>query len=99
AKKLGSSYILGHRSDNWRKIINWSYHNVIVSKMNFGPLTVYLQNSSGKYLGSISIGLTKEIRKELLKRTPPFNCIVKARGWTTGNKLRLPQIIEVPPPR
>jgi hypothetical protein len=49
----------------------------------------------GEYLGSVLIGFTNEIREGLLYRTPPFSCEVKARGWTSGIKLRYPQIIEL----
>ncbi|MEK5070481.1 ATP-dependent DNA ligase [Sporosarcina sp. FSL K6-1508] len=95
AKRVGSLYLPGARSDDWRKIINWSYHDVIVSKISLGPLTVQLQSVEGEYLGSVAIGFTKEIREKLLLGIPPFLVKVKARGWTSGGKLRLPQIIEV----
>lgn len=95
AKRVGSFYIPGTRSDNWRKIINWSYHECIVSKVSFGPLTVQLKSVEGEYLGSVSIGFTKEIKEEVLSRTPPYTCKVKARGWTSGRKFRLPQIVSI----
>ncbi len=95
AKRLGTPYEPGSRSDNWRKMINWSYHDVIVSKITLGPLTVQLQSIKGDYLGSVAIGITKEIKDEIFSRTPPFVAKVKARGWTSGGKLRLPQIIEI----
>ena len=93
AKRLGTPYVPGTRSDDWRKIINWSFHDVVVSKITFGPLTVQLQSIEGFYLGSVSIGFTKEIREMLMSSTPPFSVIVKSRGWTSGGKLRLPQIV------
>ena len=95
AKRLGTPYLPGTRSDNWRKIINWSYHDVIVSKITLGPLTVQLQSIEGEYLGSVVIGFTKEIRQLLKLMTPPFPATVKSRGWTNGGKLRLPQIVEI----
>ena len=95
AKRLGTPYVPGTRSDDWRKIINWSYHNVVVSKVTYGPLTVQLQSIEGKYLGSVVIGFTKEIRQLLKLMTPPFPATVKSRGWTNGGKLRLPQIVEI----
>jgi DNA ligase 1 len=95
AKRLGTPYKPGTRSDNWRKIINWSYHDVIVSKVTLGPLTVQLQSIEGVYLGSVAIGFTKEIREKLLLGIPPFKTKVKSRGWTSGGKLRLPQIVEI----
>ena len=95
AKRLGTPYVPGTRSDDWRKIINWSYHDVIVSKVSLGPLTVQLQSIEGEYLGSVVIGFTKEIREKLLLGIPPFLVKVKARGLTSGGKLRLPQIIDV----
>ncbi len=94
-KRLGTPYEPGTRSDNWRKIINWSYHDVIVSKVAYGPLTVQLQNIEGIYLGSVVIGFTKEIKQLLKLMTPPFPATVKSRGWTSGGKLRLPQIVEI----
>lgn len=42
AKRLGTPYIKGTRSDNWRKIINWSHHEVVVSKVTFKPLAARL---------------------------------------------------------
>ncbi|WP_338657333.1 hypothetical protein [Sporosarcina psychrophila] len=95
AKRLGTPYIPGFRSDDWRKIINWSYHDAVVSKITHGPLTVQLHSSEGDYLGSVIIGFTKEIRQILKSLTPPFSVTVKSRGWTSGGKLRLPQIIKV----
>jgi len=59
AKRIGSTYIPGTRSDNWRKIINWSYHDVVVSKVTLGPLTVQLHSTEGDYLGSVIIGFTR----------------------------------------
>lgn len=72
AKRLGTPYIPGIRSDDWRKIINFSYHDVFVSKITLGPLTVQLRNSERDYLGSVVIGFTKEIRQMLKSLTPPF---------------------------
>lgn len=95
AKRLGSTYIPGTRTNNWRKIINWSYHDVIVSRVTYGPLTVQLQSIEGEYLGSVVIGFTKEIRQMVKSLTPPFPVIVKSRGWTSGGKLRLPQIVKI----
>jgi DNA ligase-1 len=96
AKRLGSTYTTNSRSKDWLKIINWSvHHDFVVSKITYRPLTVQLQNFSGEYMGSVNIGFTKEIREELLSRKPPFTCTVKARGWTSGKKLRLPQIVKI----
>ncbi len=95
AKRLGTPYVPGTRSDNWRKIINWSYHDVVVSKVSLGPLSVQLQSIEGEYLGSVVIGFTKAIREKLLLEIPPFVAKVKSRGWTSGGKLRLPQIVEI----
>ena len=95
AKRLGTPYIPDTRSNDWRKIINWNYHDVIVSKVTHGPLTVQLQSIEGDYLGSVVIGFTKEIRQLLKLMTPPFPVIIKSRGWTSGGKLRLPQIVEI----
>ncbi|MET3659697.1 ATP-dependent DNA ligase [Sporosarcina psychrophila] len=95
AKRIGSTYIPGTRSGDWRKIINWSYHDVVVSKVSLGPLTVQLHSIEGDYLGSVVIGFTKEIRQMLKSLTPPFPVTVKSRGWTSGDKLRLPQIVKI----
>lgn len=95
SKQLGSTYIPGTRSDNWRKIINWSFHDCVVSKIMFKPLTVQLESIEGDYLGSVAIGFSKEIRLQLSILNPPFQVSVKARGWTSGGKLRLPQIIGI----
>jgi len=95
AKRIGSLYLPGTRSDDWRKIINWSYHDVVVSKVSLGPLTVQLHSIEGDYIGSVVIGFTKEIRQMLKSLTPLFSVTVKSRGWTSGGKLRLPQIVEI----
>ncbi|UAW07783.1 DNA ligase C1 [Psychrobacillus phage PVJ1] len=92
AKRLGTPYLIGKRSDNWRKIINWSYHDCIVSKVTFRPLTVQFSSFDGEYIGSTRIGFTSEIKEVLLSKVPPFDCKVKSRGWTNKGKLRLPQI-------
>ena len=49
----------------------------------------------GTYVGSVTVGFTKKIRREVLSVTPPFSCHVKARGWTSGGKLRLPQVLRI----
>ena len=68
---------------------------MVVSMVTLGPLTVQMQSVEGDYLGSVTIGFTKEIKGELLSRKTPFPAIVKARGWTSGGKLRLPQIVDI----
>lgn len=95
AKRLGTPYLKGKRSDNWRKIINWSYQDCIVSKVTFGPLTVQLNNMEQNYVGSVTIGFTMEVKEVLWSRTPPYNCKIKATGRTNGGKLRLPLIISI----
>lgn len=95
SKRLKSPYLTGKRSENWKKTIVWSYHDCIVAKVTYGPLTVQLNSVEGVYLGSIQIGFTKEVKEKLFSRTPPYNCKVKARGWTSTGKLRLPLIISI----
>lgn len=95
AKQLGTPYLRDTRSDNWRKIINWSYHEVVVSGITFKPLSVQFRNADGDYVGGTTIGFTKEIRSRLNTMKPPFLAKVKSRGWTSGGKLRLPQIVEI----
>lgn len=68
---------------------------MVVTKVTLGPLTVQLHSSEGDYLGSVVIGFTKEIRQMLISLTPPFPIKVKSRGWTSGGKLRLPQIVKI----
>ena len=91
AKRLGTPYVPGARSEDWRKIINWSYHDVIVSKVTHSPLTVQLQSMEGDYFGSVVIGFTEVMRQLLKSLTPPFPVRVKSRGC----KLRLPQIVDI----
>lgn len=95
AKRSGSLYTPAKRSDNWRKIINWRYAELIVYKVSHSPLTVYLKNGEGEYVGSVRIGFTKEIRAQLYKKAVPYLCKVKFRGWTSKKKLRLPQLISL----
>lgn len=95
SKELGSLYFPGTRSQKWRKIINWSYHDCVVSKITFKPLTVQFQSLDGEYIGSTTIGFTKDLRVQLVMMQPPFAVKVKARGWTSNGMLRLPQIIEI----
>lgn len=92
SKRLGTPYLTGKRSDNWRKTINWSYHDCIVSKVSFRPLTVQFSSLDGEYIGSTRIGFTSEIKEVLLSKSPPFHCKVRSRGWTSKGKLRLPLI-------
>ena len=94
-KRSGSKYTPNRRSDNWRKIIAWRYADFIVTKVTRGPLTAQLHNAEGNYMGSVSIGFTKEVREGLYSRTVPFPCKVKFRGWTNSGKLSLPQIVEL----
>jgi DNA ligase-1 len=95
AKRLDSLYVPDKRSDDWRKIINWTFHDAIATKISFKPFTVQLKNVQGDYLGSVTIGFKKKIKEELLSGKLPFAVKVKSRGWTSGRKLRLPQIIKV----
>jgi DNA ligase-1 len=64
AKRLGTPYVAGSRSDNW------SYHDVVIAKVTRGLLTVQLQSIDGDYLGIVTIGFTREIKQALLSRTP-----------------------------
>ena len=68
---------------------------MIVSKITFEPLTAQLKNVDGNYLGSVTIGFTKEVKEKIISTTPPYHCKVKARGWTSMGKLRLPLIISI----
>lgn len=95
AKEIGSLYHPGTRSETWRKIINWSHHVCVVSKVTFKPLTVQFKSVTGEYLGGTSIGFTKNIREKLAVLQPPFPVTVRARGWTANGRLRLPQIVEI----
>lgn len=95
AKRSGSTYKTATRSDNWRKIINWRYKDLIVSKVTHGPLTVQLHTYDGIYAGSVTLGFTKEIRELIYAKAAPYPCRVKFRGWTSNNKLRLPQIVSI----
>jgi len=95
AKRLGTPYLTGKRTDNWRKIINWSYHDCVVSKVTFRPLSVQLKSLEGNYIGSVRLGFTKEIKEVILSRATPYVCKVKSRGWTSGGKLRTPQIYSI----
>lgn len=72
-----------------------SYHDCVVSKVTYGPITAQLNSVEGDYLGSVQIGFTKEVKEGLFSRTPPYNCKVKARGWTSKGKLRIPLIISI----
>ena len=42
--------------NDWRKIINWTFHDAIATKISFKPFTVQLKNVQGDYLGSVTIG-------------------------------------------
>lgn len=95
AKRSASLYTPDKRSDNWRKIINWRYADLLVYKVSHNPLTVHLQDNEGEYVGSVRIGFTKEIRTQLYEKAVPYPCKVKFRGWTSKKKLRLPQIISL----
>lgn len=95
AKRLGTPYLTGKRSENWRKTIAWSYHDCVVSKITLKPLTVQLKSVEGVYLGSVQLGFTNEVKAEILSRTPPYACKVKARGWTSSGKLRIPLIYSI----
>ncbi|SDN16179.1 DNA ligase-1 [Psychrobacillus sp. OK028] len=95
AKRLGTPYLTGKRSDNWRKSIVWSYHDCVVLKVTYGPLTVQLCSVEGSYLGSVQIGFTSEVKEKIFSRTPPYNCKVKSRGWTSSGKLRIPLIVSI----
>lgn len=95
AKRLKTPYLIGKRTDYWKKIIAWSYHDCIISKVTFGPLTAQLTDVEGNYLGSVNIGLTKEVKEILFSRTPPYSCKVKSRGLTNTGKLRIPLIVSI----
>ena len=63
--------------------------------VTYGPLTVQLKSVEANYLGSVQIGITKAVKEELFSKTPPYNCRVKARGWTSTGKLRIPLIVSI----
>ncbi|OMP65730.1 ATP-dependent DNA ligase [Domibacillus epiphyticus] len=95
AKKKGTPYLPGIRSPDWRNIICWTQHDVFIKKITLRPLSAQLFDSQSNYIGTVWDGFTKEIKSELYSKSPPFSCKVKARGWTSGHQLRLPQIIEI----
>jgi hypothetical protein len=96
AKQLGSPYRPNIRSEEWKKMICWSYYNVLVTKVTCKPLTFHLQDFSGNFVGSIFVDVPEISEDEFTFGEIPFACKIKARGWTLKRKLRHPEIIEIP---
>ncbi|MFB4325990.1 ATP-dependent DNA ligase [Priestia sp. BR_2] len=67
-KRKDSAYETGHRSDNWRKVINWSYEDVFITgyrKEEFGWLVAVpaLDNAKMRPAGIIELGANPTHKK------------------------------------
>jgi DNA ligase-1 len=93
-KRKDSFYQPGKRSNDWLKIINWTFTKAFISSITFSPLTLQLTDYEDKYMGSIRLGISSLQRKVIIdhfalhkKKIP---CTVKSRGHTKKGLLNIP---------
>ena len=107
-KDPNSIYKTNTRSNAWLKVINYSYRDVLVTKVRKKEFGLVATDEKGAYLGMIeygSIPLRKAFyskahtRKEDTKyiNIDPLPCRVKYRNLTKNGLLRIPVLIEVNP--
>ncbi len=105
-KRKDSRYAVGKRSDNWLKVINYQYVDVIVTgwrKDKFGWLLNFAD--TGVYAGVMELGVPPDARR-LVYSMPvehesdkyaylaqPFPVTVKYRNLTKAGLLRLPSLM------
>ncbi|MBM0067935.1 ATP-dependent DNA ligase [Bacillus gibsonii] len=107
-KDPNSVYKINTRSKAWHKIINYSYRDVLVTKLRKKEFGLVVTDEKGHYLGTIehaSIPLRKslyslaKVRKEDTNyvEIDPLPCRVKYRNLTKKGLLCIPVLIEVTP--
>ncbi|WP_413986383.1 DNA ligase [Paenibacillus polymyxa] len=103
-KLIGSKYEIGRRSSAWRKVIAYEVDEFFIAgyrKEDFG----WLLSDGERVLGVMELGVGKPERQagfkvfqqlktketnEMVYIQPLIKCIVKYRGYTKNNLLRLP---------
>lgn len=66
AKRKGSRYMPGRRSEHWQKIINWTYVDVVITgyrKSEFGWYVAIEENGVFRPAGIIELGVTPTHRR------------------------------------
>ncbi|MBP2077112.1 DNA ligase-1 [Oceanobacillus polygoni] len=104
-KRKGSKYQINKRSDQWLKVINYKYIDVMVTGMVKKDRSFLLNSmEDGKAIGLMEFApvnerkrIYREVENNGVKETDKiirFNqgipCNVKFRNWTSTNKLRIP---------
>lgn len=103
-KKSDSKYDIDKRSQNWLKLINYSYENVLITGMRKGEFGLHLSFMDGRYAGMMEF-IPKEDRKLIYQHAKkitieetekqiifkePMECRVKYRNLTKNGRLRIP---------
>ncbi|WP_339294326.1 ATP-dependent DNA ligase [Paenibacillus sp. FSL W7-1279] len=74
-KRKNSVYETGRRSDNWRKVINWSYADVFITgyrKEEFGWLASIYDNAKMRPAGIIELGASPTHKKAFYNVVKPL---------------------------
>lgn len=74
-KRKDSVYETGRRSDNWRKVINWSYADVFITgyrKEEFGWLAAIYDNAKMRPAGIIELGANPTHKKAFYNVVKPL---------------------------
>lgn len=103
-KRADSKYEIGKRSDKWQKVIAYDMGEYFIAgyrKEEFG----WLLSDGSRVLGVMELGVPTEERKagwrvfqqlktketkDMVYLQPLIKCVVKHRGFTKNNMLRLP---------
>lgn len=103
-KRTDSKYEIGKRSDKWQKVIAYDMGEYFIAgyrKNEFG----WLLSDGNRVLGIMELGVPTEERKagwrvfqqlktsetkDMVYLQPIIKCVVKHRGYTKNNMLRLP---------
>lgn len=104
-KKIHSTYKINSRSDDWLKVINYKYKDILITGLLKKDKSFLISSiEENKPLGLMEF-VPVEQRKEIynlmrldgfnedekiVKFHHPISCNVKFRNWTSNGKLRIP---------
>ncbi|MFS0643831.1 ATP-dependent DNA ligase [Siminovitchia sp. 179-K 8D1 HS] len=107
-KKSNSTYQINRRSQDWIKIINYKYGNVLISGLRKDKFGLLLSYENGKYAGLLEF-MPPQNRKQFyriyrdyiikendkyLYLDPKIKIKVKFRNYTSKGLLRIPSFVE-----
>lgn len=102
-KRSDSTYQINKRSNDWIKVINYQYANVLISGIRKDKFGAVLSFEDGKYAGVMEFIPISEKKKlysvmkkidetDKLIKIEPVKCQIKYRNLTSSGLLRIPSL-------